>query len=102
MPIFKPDTCLCALQYDINEADEVINEVLLESCGLHTTFNETIEFNRLKNTSINAIQELIDMNEKEIGWSVDEGIITLTLYGFTEEDITAIEELELPITIVEG
>lgn len=101
MLTWQSDLCFCKSNYRI-ENDDMVGE-LTEPCAYHTTFENTLVDNRLKNTSINAIQEIIDMTDKSINFSFDyeTGQITLHLHNFTEEDITNVSNLGLLVNIVE-
>lgn len=100
MPTWYSDVCNCHSIYTIVN-DEMIGE-LVEPCSFHKNFQETLNTNRLKNTSINTIQELIDMTDKSISFSFDNGELTLHLFNFTESDIEIINQLNLAVNISEG
>ena len=100
MPTWYSDVCNCHSIYTIVN-DEMIGE-LVEPCSFHKNFQETLNTNRLKNTSINTIQELVDMTEKYITFDFSSGELKLTLYGFTESDMEIINQLNLAVNISEG
>jgi len=100
MILWNPDTCACRCNYEI--VDDIVTGTIIEPCQYHTTFEDTLNTNRLKNESINAINELFDMTEKEIGFSFNNGELSLTLYNFNELDIEYINQLNLNVNILEG
>lgn len=96
------DVCNCRSTYEVVEG-EATGE-LIEPCSYHTTFEDTLNTNRLKNTCINTINELINTSNKEIGFSFnyETGEITLTLYNFTEEELEIVYSLNLEVNIEVG
>ena len=100
MPKYLPDTCSCSAEF--TTIDNVTTGVLIQSCGLHADFDSMIAFNRLKNNSINTINELFDMTDKQIDWSVEGDQINLTLYNFSPSEMEIIYSLNLNIVILEG
>lgn len=100
--IWTSDLCGCKSTYSI--VDDIATGELLESCNpsIHATFDEILEDNRKKNTNINMITAAIDMTNKEISFTFENGIITLIVHNFTVEDMDAISLLDLNVDIVQG
>ena len=101
MPFWTSDLCSCKSEYHI-ENDDMVGELTVP-CTYHTEFENTLADNRLKNTSYNAIQEIVDMTDKSINFSFDfeSGQITLHLHNFTETDLNNVNNLGLAVNIVE-
>jgi len=98
--IWTSDVCNCRCNYEI--VDDIVTGTIIEPCQYHTTFEDTLNTNRLKNESINAISELFDMTEKEIGFSFNNGELSLTLYNFNPSQMEIVYALNLNINILEG
>jgi len=100
MPTWTSDVCGCKSVYSLVE-DEMVGD-LIEPCQYHSNFQDALNTNRLKNESINTINELFDMTDKEVGFSFNNGELSLTLYNFSELDIEYINQLNLNINIEIG
>jgi hypothetical protein len=102
MAIWISDLCNCKSEFTINNG--ITTGTLLEHCSFHTNFEDTISDNRLKNTCINTINELINTENKEIAssFNYETGVITLTLIGFTEEELEIVYSLNLSVNIEIG
>lgn len=100
--IWTSDLCGCKSNYEVING-EVVGSII-ESCDelIHDNFELILSDNKKKNISKNLIEEVIDMTGKEIGFQFENGIITLLLYNFTEEDKNIVNELNLDVNIIEG
>lgn len=100
--IWTSDLCGCKSTYSI--VDDIATGEIIESCNpsFHATFDEILEDNRKKNTNVNAITEAVDMTNKEISFTFENGIITLTLHNFTVEDMDIINLLDLNVDVIQG